>query len=144
MKKTNFEKEFKMGKEAGNDKVEYLAPPSWDCDWYWGFGYLQNNDIHHHIDTLGERNTNMFDALKTYYGDTLTIKDESDLWTFCELMATFYALKKTAEVLGRGGTHYTNNPVADVIKNEKEATRINDEVMPAIFNAIEVVLAKYR
>jgi len=141
--RTKFAKPFKIGKARGDENWENLAAPSWDCDWFWGFGYLQNKSIHHHIDGL-DKSKNMFDALQSYYGDTLTIKDEKDLWTFCELMATFYALKKTAEVLGRGGSHYTTNPVAGVIENKEEARRINEVVMPAIFDALEDLLAKYR
>lgn len=141
---TKFTERFKMGRAEGEDHFyEYLAPPSWDCGWYWGFGYLQSKDIHHHIDTL-DRTSNIWDALKAYYGDTLTITDDADLWTFCELVATFYALKKSAEVLGRGGAHYGTNPVADVVKNEAEARRINEVVMPAIFDALETLISKYR
>jgi hypothetical protein len=143
MHKTKFVKRFPMGKPSEYDKTEYLAPPSWDCGWYWGFGYLQNEDIHHHVDGLN-RDRNMFNALKEYYGDTLTITNESDLWTFCELMRTFYVLKETAEVLGRGGAHYTTNPCENVILNKKEVTRINEVVLPAIFDAIEDVISKYR
>ena len=144
MKKTiNFIDKFKMGKSKGEKIYEYLAPPSGDCDWYWGFGYLQNKDIHHHIDTLN-KDKNMFNALKDYYGESLTIKDDSDLWTFCELVSTFYTLKETAEVLGRDGSHYTTNPVSKTIKNKDEVKRINEIVLPEIFNAIEDILKKYR
>lgn len=132
-----------MGRPSEQEKLEYLAPPSWDCGWYWGFGYLQNSDIHHHIDTLN-KNKNFFDALKEYYGDTLTIKNDSDLWVFCELMRTFYVLKEAAEVLGRGGAHYTTNPCKAVILNKEETKRINEVVMPALFDAIEDVISKYR
>ncbi len=145
MTQTKFINSFRIGTAQGESIGELLAAPKWDCGWYWGFGYLQNRDIHHHIDGLGkEKNQNMFDALKAYYGESLTIKDDADLWTFCELMITFYALKQAAEVLGRGGSHFTTNPVADVIKSESETKRINETVLPAIFDALEDVLKKYR
>lgn len=51
-------------------------------------------------------------------------------------MATFYALKETAEVLGRGGSHYTNNPISELIKNADEVKRINEVIMPALFDEI--------
>lgn len=130
-----------MGSVDG-EKI-YLSAPSWDCGWYWGFGYLGNNNCHYHVEGVA-KDKNLWDALREHFGETLTITDEADLWTFCELMQTFYTLKKSAEVLGRGGSHYTTNPVADVIKNEDEAKRINEKVMPAIFDALEDVLKKYR
>lgn len=127
-----FKKDVLMGVADG--QKEYLKAPSWDCGWYWGFGYLSNKNIHHHIDSLN-RNKNIFDALKEYYGDTITL-GEKDLWTFCELIQTFYTLKETAEVLGRGGSHYTTNPLAETIKNEIEVKRINEILMPLIFTEI--------
>ena len=39
-----------LGKVDGN--TIYLSSPSWDCGWYWGFGYLGNKDCHYHIDGL--------------------------------------------------------------------------------------------
>lgn len=138
---TKFDERFKMGQADGENI--YLSAPSWDCDWYWGFGYLGNKDCHYHVDGL-DTSKNLFDAIKDHFGETLAIKEDDDLWSFCELMASFYALKKTAEVLGRGGSNYGENPVREIIKNEAEAKRINNEVMPAIFDAIENIIKKYR
>jgi hypothetical protein len=56
------------------------------------------------------------------------------------LILTAYALKETAEVLGRGGSHCSSNPLADLIKNEIEVKRINEIVLPAIFDEIEKTL----
>ena len=133
----SFTDRFLIG-EVDKEKI-YLSAPSWDCDWYWGFGYLGNNNCHYHIDGL-DKNTHMFDALKNHFGDSLRIKDDNNLWTFCELMQTFYTLKETARVLKLGGSHYTSNPISSIIKNEEEAERINKVVMPAIFNAIKAIL----
>ena len=30
----------------------YLSKHSWDCGWYWGFGYIGNSRLHMHIDSL--------------------------------------------------------------------------------------------
>lgn len=76
----------------------------------------------------------MFDSIKARFTEwTLT---DADTWTFCELIKTFYALKETAEVLGRGGSNYTKNPCAEIIKSKSETKRINEIVLPAIFDAI--------
>ena len=44
-----------------NNETIYLTPPSWDCDWYWGFGYLGNKNCHYHIDGLNKIETYNFE-----------------------------------------------------------------------------------
>lgn len=134
--KTNWNKKYTMGIVDG-ERIQ-LSPPSWDCGWYWGFGYLGNRNCHYHLDGLN-KDKNLYDALKEHFGDSLTIK-EKDLWTFCELIATAYSLKEAAEVLGRGGAHYTTNPCKDIIINKAETDRINSIVLPAIFDQIHLIL----
>ena len=80
----------------------------------------------------------MYDALSGDYDLNPLIA--KDLWSFCELVKTAYTLKETAEVLGRGGSHYTTNVCADIVKNEDEVKRINEIVLPAIFDAIGKIL----
>lgn len=138
MKYIKGSKKVYFGTDQYGDRI-YLSKPSWDCDWYWGFGYLGNKNCHYHLSDYSKgRNINMYDALKADYN--LNPNIENKLWTFCELVQTAYTLKKAAEVLGRGGSHYTTNPVMSFIKNETEVTRINKEVLPAIFNAISEIL----
>lgn len=31
---------YLLGKNKHN-KLVWLEEPSWDCDWYWGFGYME-------------------------------------------------------------------------------------------------------
>jgi hypothetical protein len=122
-----------------NEKI-YLSAPSWDCGWYWGFGYLGNRNSHYHVDGLNAKeNINLFDAFKKHFGSSLVVRD-SQLWTLCELFKTFYVLKETAEVLGRGGSHFTTNPCSELITNKDEVTRINTVVLPAIFEEIYKIL----
>lgn len=135
-----------------NGENIYLSPPSWDCGWYWGFGYLGNKNSHYHVDGLKKieeykheskswtcKHVNLFDGFKHHFGKTIKIR-ESKLWTLSELFETFYTLKETAEVLGRGGSHLTSNPCADIIINKSEVTRINEIVLPEIFKAIYLLL----
>ncbi len=122
-----------------NEKI-YLSSPSWDCGWYWGFGYLGNRNCHYHVDGLNAKeNISLFDAFKKHFGDSLVVRD-SQLWTLCELFKTFYTLKETAEVLGRGGSHLTKNPCSELIVNKEEVARINSIVLPAIFEEIYKIL----
>lgn len=139
----------------------YLEKPSWSCGWYWGFGYLGNARESYHLESYQQedrrleladgklkfftekRNINMYDALLEDYELNKTLLGEQDklgsyrkLWTFCELALTAYALREAAEVFRRGGSHMTTNPCAEIIKNQDEVKRINETVLPAIFNAI--------
>lgn len=65
---------------------------------------------------------------------------ESNLWKFCELVSTIYTLKESAEVLGRGGSHYTTNTCKDIIINKLEVERINSIVLPSLFNELDTLL----
>lgn len=147
---SNYPSKIYIG-SVDNKKI-YLSAPSWDCDWYWGFGYLGNKNCHYHVDGLTKHDkynfdkkcfeyefTNLFDGFKKHFGTSLIVRD-SQLWTLVELFKTFYTLRETAEVLGRGGSHYTNNPCANIIKNTDEVTRINTIVLPAIFEEIYKIL----
>lgn len=137
-----------------NGENIYLSPPSWDCGWYWGFGYLGNKNCHYHIDGLTKietynydakcfitKNVNLYDGFIEHFGSSLKIR-KSDLWVFVELFSTFYKLKETAEVLGRGDSNYTNNPCKDLIINKVESDRINNILMPQIFEEIYKVLQR--
>lgn len=132
MKPTIFKDKIYIGINPDNEK-EYLAPPSWDCNWYWGFGYLQNKNIHHHIDCIN-KDKNLFNAIKEYYTDLQL--DNNKLWVFCELMATFYTLKETANLYYRGGSHYTQNPLNHLLQNKTEYDHINNELMPQLFDEV--------
>ena len=126
-----------LGKRKEDGKMVYIAAPTWDCNWYWSFGYLEATGEHYHLEYLGyyKGNINWKDALERDY--TLNVKLRGDnLWKFYELAKTAYKLKEVAEILGRGGSHITKNPLADVIKNNTEVDRINQIVLPQIFDAI--------
>ena len=130
----------KMPLGENDGETIFLSPPSWDCGWYWGFGYIGNKNRHYHIDGLS-KGKNIHDGMIEHFGDSLRIRP-SDVWTFAELMQTFYTLKESAEVLGRGGSHITSNPCASVIINKAEADRINNEVLPAVFDEIYRILER--
>ena len=140
--KERFGTHFLLGKDA-NGKKHYLAKASWDCGWYWGFGYIhtfnaRDIDRHYHFDSFAKK-CNLYDGFKNNFVDS--VLTDAELWKLCELMKTFYVLKETAKVLGRGGAHYTTNPCQEIIKNEEEVKRINEVVLPAIFEEIYKLLS---
>jgi len=160
----NTEDYYLIGKD-NNGKRVWLEKPSWDCGWYWGFGYLQTMrfdltpsaardiDSHTHwkyrvaesnknahdwfIETFGEPTTDIWGhPRKAEKGTRMCRFTDKQVWRLCELMATAYTLRETAEVLGRGKSNYGENPCVKVIKNTREAKRINSKVLPAIFAEI--------
>lgn len=142
---------YLLGQDA--DGINYwLEAASWECDWYWGFGYIEtytnnNNpsrardiESHSHFDSLGAKeNKNLYDAFKEKF--IVTPLSDKELWTLCELMKSFYIAKKYAEMLHTGGAHYTTNPCKDIIRNDEEYTRINKIVIPAIYKEVYALLS---
>lgn len=126
-----------LGKNDGQNI--YLSPPSWDYGWYWGFGYLGNNDCHYHIDGLN-KNINLHDAIIEHFGNTLTVRP-SDVWTLAELFKTFYDLKTVTSIL-KGSSGLTSNPCKNIILNIDEITRINNIVLPQVFEEIYKILIR--
>ena len=64
---TNLPENVRLGVLDGRGIA--LRRPSWDCDWYWGFGYLGNRDCHFHLNGLESMDSecyrkNLFDQLK--------------------------------------------------------------------------------
>lgn len=142
-------KMFLLG--VGIDGARYwLAEPSWDCGWYWGFGYIQTfnrrdpgkaSDIrsHEHWCNLGDHKLNSYDAFKSKFRESTLSSDE--LWTLCDLMESFYALKTAAEVFGEGGSHYSNSGKTPELKSKAYAKRINGKMLPAVFRRVAELLS---
>ena len=110
----------------------WLEAPSWDCGWYWGFGYINS---HTHYNSLCFNNDNeehkfihVLEDLKDLEACTLT-RDEQ--WILSDLMKSFYTLKESAEIFHSGSSHYTSNTGVD-LKNEDYYNKINKELIPAI------------
>ena len=120
-----------FGKHKESGESIYIKKSTWDCGWYWSFGYLGNRNWHYHLDNYQNgRNFNMYDALITDYDLNDKIKD--NIWVFCELALSIYQLKKSAELFGRGGAHMTTNPCADIIKDTDYTKKINTEILPQV------------
>ena len=130
----------------------WLEEATWDCEWYWGLGYVEtftNNknphlarDInsHSHFDGMFfKSNKNGYDSFKEFFDETV-LSDE-ELWTLVECMKSLYTLSEYAELLHRGGSHYTSNPCSELIMNNDEYERINQELIPALLNQVYELLS---
>lgn len=132
----------------------YLDPPSWDCGWYWGFGYLGNKNCHYHIDGLTKvskynSDKKVFEysfydlksGIDLHFGESYIIR-QSDRWTIAELFKNFYDLQKTARLLEHGGSALTTSPCKNIIINKEEADRINETVLPSVFDEIYKIIER--
>lgn len=116
---------YLLGVDSDNQNV-WLEAPSWDCNWYWGFGYVErytnNNkphlskDIisHTHIDSEFKK-TGKIDLNNYLVKQTFTIEDGEHLNS---LFNQFYKLRQEAD------------------KKEKLSKDINENQIPLITNKI--------
>ena len=123
----------------------YLIEPSWDCDWYWGIGYYKianhTNSMQSHFDILffNDAHENAYDKFLRIMSATV-LKNESEVFTFMELMQSMYTARKYADMLHRGGSHFTTNPCKELIQNHEEYNRINKVVIPSIWAKIKELI----
>lgn len=141
---------YLLGKDKNKKKV-WLVAPSWDCGWYWGFGYVQtltndnspekSRDIesHQHFDCLFLKK-DIFDSFVNYFSEMVLTNKE--VWILLELMNEFYLLKKYAEIAGRGDAHITESPLKNKLINPQAVEDINKQILPAIFEKIDELLTK--
>ena len=130
----------------------YLRKSTWDCGWYWGFGYLdsftnnacpeKSKDIagHTHLSSL------MFElcgsgvgALKNRFKERVLADDE--LFRFVDYAKSAYALKEAAELFGRGHSNYTEKAKIDGLVKPDWVKEINEKMIPEIDAEIEKMLS---
>jgi len=140
-KKTLFGKEnYLLGKRKKDGKKVWLEAGSFDCGWYWGFGYVE---IYNHIYSDINEHTHFYSLFleKDLYNSYINyfkvqVLSEKEIWQLLELMKSFYTMQEYAETVGRGGAHITTNPCSKIIQNLEEQNRINEFVIPAIMQAV--------
>lgn len=150
------------------DGIKYwLESPSWDCGWYWGFGYVETyennrnpdkaNDInsHQHIDSTFMGQKYQYDWKTSQYKKldyvhnlfdspvlTSVTFTESEGWKLSELFNQFYLLKEMADFCHKDkpGCHTTTSPVDH--GNLKEwSNQINTVMIPKITAEIISILS---
>lgn len=150
--KTLFNKKcYLLGKD--HQGINYwLEEPSWDCGWYWGFGYIEtytNNNCpeksrdissHSHFDSMFmNNNENARDSFKKFFKET-TLTD-NEIWELCDYMKTFYTLKSVAELFGRGYSHYSERAKIESLKSEEQTNLVNKSWLPEVFKRIDNLLS---
>lgn len=156
MNKHSFEwhgrKYYLLGADTNGTKY-YLEEAHFDCDWYWGIGYVEtftNNrnpvwsrDIrsHEHFNRkFFHKGTSSFDAYKKEFPNNPYT--DTELWKILELMQTAYTMREYSDTLHIGGAHYTSNSCAEIIKNDAEYDRINKVIIPALMSELYKIMEK--
>lgn len=150
------EKRFAFGKYIyllGSDhegKKYWLEGASWDCNWYYGFGYIEsytNNNpelsrdisTHEHYDTKILKYGCTPEEFRKIFIDTpLT---DSEIWKLNELMRTFYTLKDYHRLTYSGSSNISKNACSSVLKNEAEFKRLKNDVFPKLFEEVYKILS---
>ena len=140
-----------------NGERIWLERASWDCGWYWGFGYVESytddktpsrsRDIsmhtHYNCICLAPNPDNTGSYMYILQDNphltecTLT---ESEQWQLSDLMKSFYTLRAAAEIYRRGGSNMSSSGKLDALKREDLEKEINEKHLPAIFEAIYKLL----
>jgi len=128
----------------------WLESPTWDCDWYWGFGYMEtytNNknpqyarDInsHQHADKFMSKWFTEWNGSKPILlVKTFTNKEG---WELSELFEQFYFLKDAAENFGRGKCHCANTLIP-LWKKPELIKEINEILIPQVTARILEILS---
>lgn len=136
---------FLLGINQDDEKV-WLEEASWDCDWYWGLGYIEIFDkdytdisCHTHFNNLFLKG-NIPENWEKYFKESPLSKDE--MWTILELMRSLYIAKEYSEMLYIGGANISESKNKDIIKNNNEYKRINEIVIPKLLKDIYSLLSQ--
>lgn len=136
-----------------NEGIKYwLEEPSWDCGWYWGFGYIEtytnnNNpsrarDItrHTHFDSMFMNGNGCTrDNFKNFFKETPL--NDNEIWELCDYMKTFYTLQSVAELFKHGYSHQTEKAKIEKLKNNEQADLVNKVWLPEVFKRIKELFA---
>ena len=133
----------------------------WQCNWYWGGGYVGNKNFHCHFDgcflkkinhyyhplgnfkPLGSQRENaiivksnsaIFEPISTFL-DNVPEHIENNWWRIKDLYKQFYALKQAAEVFQYGGHCTTSGRKPEEI-NLDMAKQINQHLQYVIIPEI--------
>lgn len=143
-------KHYLIGKDNIGQE-HYLEAASFDCNWYWGWGYLhvfsnprdpaRSADIcqHWHFSKFFEQSSiNAYDAFKDFFKET--VLTDNEIWQLVDYMCSFYTLRKSAELFHLGNSHYTGKASIEELHNTEIEDYINNKAIPAIIKKVNILL----
>lgn len=147
IKKFN-KKYYLLGVRKGDNRKVWLEQANWDCEWYWGLGYVEvfnenYTDIqeHTHFDSLFfKKLAYCYEKFTEYFEETTL--DDKEIWQLLENMKSLYILRQYSDFLHIGGANVTDSGNKELIKNEDEYKRINTLVIPKILDKVYEMLGE--
>lgn len=129
-----------LGRTSSGDKV-YLERGSFDCDWYFGFGYIKvfeenrsrwSSHLHwnsYFSDSSHVEPEDIDDSLSGKVEGKLveTPFSKKELWQLCDMMKSYYSLKETAGVYHRKGSSHLTGDTRGLFKNEELLEDLHDD-----------------
>lgn len=158
--------------QYGSREPVYINDFSWDCNWYWGDGYIENKNFHAHFDEafldvpdsrghiLGsfydpwtepkynKENTKVISNGASVWENLGFFLDnpeytENEWWRIKDLFKQFYTLRDAAEVFQYGG-HCTSQGRNEKELNKTMADQINEHIKSVIIPEIQKALNHIR
>lgn len=125
-----------LGKDLDGESV-YLTKHSWDCGWYWGFGYLGNSNCHYHMSSWLNKKEACY--LKNHLSES-PILDQEHWWQLGDLFKQAYALQEMAEIYHRGGANWTSTLNRGLGKDQEMCDRLNKDLERVLDNIWEFLI----
>lgn len=109
----------------------FITKHSWDCSWYFGFGYIGNKNIHTHFREVFLKD--VFKSVNECFSKTKIT--ESEWWLLKDLFKQAYTLKECAEVYQYGG-HMTSDCKKSYVINDRHTANLLNKDLETVLNRI--------
>ena len=121
----------------------FIEKHSWDCNWYWGFGYIGNKRFHTHAIIFTKKL--LWSSFSDVFEKTI-FKDDHDFWVFKEYLDTAYNLKNAAETYRHAGhcAEVENTQKIIDIKMEKRINKDLESILDFMWSWLEELSNKKR
>lgn len=144
----------------------WMEAPTWDCDWYWSVGYIeqytnnQNPELARDLSSHSHWNTAIVGKQEYYDHDKqcrrlssgsvshlnestefiATTLTDTESWELADLMQSTYLLKRVAEFYGKGQGNLGETATSGQLKNSGAVRKINEVDLPLIFKRVDQIL----
>lgn len=138
-------KVYLLGILKGEKEKLWLEEPEWDCEWYWGLGYIETYQQNWHPskarDTSSHRHWDSTMRLvnpRDNFSEATFTDDEG--WILGELFKRAYTLRKMTDMIYQKGAYVTEYDPLGLEELDPWRDKINTVLLPSIFKEIGRIL----